>query len=76
MKIENMAQAYYIKQDLDELQQKKRLVEGGGGLGLTIQSAYQDADFEEAIRPHVLAELENRIQQKKDALAELGVKFS
>ncbi|MFJ5982352.1 hypothetical protein ACIQCX_15685 [Enterobacter cancerogenus] len=43
---------------------------------MTIQSAYQDAAFEEAIRPHAVSELERRIEEQKKIIIELGVSFS
>lgn len=56
MKAENLSNAYYINNDMQELQRQKGILESGAGLGVTIQSAYQDNAFLEAIRPHAVAE--------------------
>lgn len=76
MKEKDLSRAYSVFQHIGELQKKRDLIAGGGGLGVTIQSAYQDAVFEEAIRPHVLAELERRIQEQKILLGDMGVTLS
>lgn len=75
MDIENLSQAHIVFQQLKELQSQKYIVSGGSGVGVTIQSAYQDDDFIEAIRPHVIAELDRRIEDKKGLLANLGITF-
>lgn len=48
---------------------------GGAGLGVTIQSTYQDNVFLDAIRPHGVTELERHIEEKKAVLTELGISF-
>ncbi|HCB1916920.1 TPA: hypothetical protein MYQ36_002870 [Citrobacter braakii] len=76
MKAENLSNAYYINNEMQELQRQKGILESGAGLGVTIQSAYQDNAFLEAIRPHAVAELDRRIEEKKASLVKLGLSFS
>ncbi|EAU5666857.1 hypothetical protein KCD00_001665 [Salmonella enterica subsp. enterica serovar Corvallis] len=76
MNAENLSEAYYLNNDIKELQRQKSILESGAGLGVTIQSAYQDNAFLEAIRPHAVAELDRRIEEKKAVLVNLGVSFS
>ncbi|EKG7074222.1 hypothetical protein L6Z78_RS18685, partial [Escherichia coli] len=57
-------------------QRQKTILESGAGLGVTIQSTYQDDAFLEAIRPHAVAELDHRIEKKKAVLVDLGISFS
>lgn len=76
MKVESLSNAYYIYNEMKELQRQKGILESGAGLGVTIQSTYQDNAFLDAIRPHAVTELDRRIQQKIDALAKLGVTFT
>lgn len=76
MKAENLSNAYYIYNEMKELQRQKGILESGAGLGVTIQSTYQDNTFLESIRPHALAELDRRIEEKKTSLVNLGLSFS
>lgn len=76
MNAENLSEAYYLNNDIKELQRQKDILESGSGLGVTIQSTYQDNAFLEAIRPHAVAELDRRIEEKKKKLFDLGVTFS
>ncbi|WP_407609274.1 hypothetical protein [Klebsiella aerogenes] len=76
MNAENLSEAYYINNEIKELQRQKRILESGAGLGVTIQSTYQDNAFLDAIRPHAVAELDRRIDEKKVVLVNLGVSFS
>lgn len=73
MNVENLSNAHYM---MKELQRQKGILESGAGLGVTIQSAYQYSAFLEAIRPHAVAELNSRIEEKKSALVNLGASFS
>nr|WP_207147381.1 hypothetical protein [Klebsiella pneumoniae] len=73
---ENLSEAYYINNEIKELQRQKSILESGAGLGVTIQSTYQDNAFLDAIRPHAVAELDRRIDEKKVVLVNLGVSFS
>lgn len=65
MDAENLSEAYYLNNDIKELQLQKSILESGAGLGVTIQSTYQDNAFLDAIRPHAVAELDRRIVEKK-----------
>ncbi|EBA7111614.1 hypothetical protein ORL35_002963 [Salmonella enterica] len=76
MNAENLSEAYYLNNDIKELQRQKSILESGAGLGVTIQSTYQDNVFLEAIRPHAVAELDRRIEEKIAVLVNLGVSFS
>ena len=76
MNAENLSEAYYLNNDIKELQLQKSILESGAGLGVTIQSTYQDNAFLDAIRPHAVAELDRRIDEKKVVLVNLGVSFS
>ncbi|EDS5484472.1 hypothetical protein JHG98_001155 [Salmonella enterica] len=73
MNVENLTEAYYINNGIKELQRQKGILESGDGLGVTIQSTYQDKAFLDAIRPHAVAELDRRIEEKKKTLFALGV---
>lgn len=76
MNAENPSEAYYLNNDIKELQRQKSILESGAGLGVTIQSTYQDNAFLDAIRPHAVAELDRRIVEKKKSLSTLGVTLS
>lgn len=76
MNAENLSEAYYINNEIKELQRQKSILESGAGLGVTIQATYQDNAFLNVIRPHAVAELERRIGQKRAVLVKLGVSFS
>ncbi|HCR9757161.1 TPA: hypothetical protein OPR07_000348 [Citrobacter koseri] len=76
MNAENLSEAYYINNEIKELQRQKSILESGAGLGVTIQSTYQDNAFLDAIRPHAVDELDRRIEEKRAVLVNLGVSFS
>ncbi|MDM2798211.1 MULTISPECIES: hypothetical protein [unclassified Citrobacter] len=76
MNAENLSEAYYLNNDIKELQRQKSILESGAGLGVTIQSTYQDNAFLDAIRPHAVAELNRRIEEKKAALVSFGISFT
>ncbi|EPI4794443.1 MAG: hypothetical protein E6Z24_01715 [Dialister sp.] len=76
MNAENLNAACYLYKEIKELQRLKSIIESGAGLGVTIQSAYQDNAFLDAVRPHAVAELDRRIDEKRTALIKLGVSFS
>ncbi|KEY44933.1 hypothetical protein [Citrobacter amalonaticus] len=73
MNVENLSEAYYINNEIKELQRQKSILESGEGLGVTIQSAYQDSAFVDAIRPHAVAVLNNRIEEKVNQLKMFGI---
>lgn len=72
MNAENLSNAHFIYNEMKELQRQKGILESGSGLGVTIQSTYQDNVFLEAIRPHAVAELDRRIEEKKSSTGKLG----
>lgn len=76
MNVENLTEAYYINNGIKELQRQKDILESGDGLGVTIQSTYQNKAFLDAIRPHAVAELNRRIEEKKVVLVSLGISFT
>ncbi|EAS6485272.1 hypothetical protein LSY66_004173 [Salmonella enterica] len=76
MNVENLTEAYYINNGIKELQRQKGIMESGDGLGMTIQSTYQDKAFLDAIRPHAVAELNRRIEEKKAVLVSFGISFT
>ncbi|HBK2930457.1 TPA: hypothetical protein HIE80_003015 [Escherichia coli] len=76
MNVENLTEAYYINNAIKELQRQKGILESGDGLGVTIQSTYQDKAFLDAIRPHAAAELNRRIEEKKAVLVSFGILFT
>lgn len=73
MNVENLSNAHYIYNEMKELQRQKSILESGAGLGVTIQSTYQDKAFLDAIRPHAVAVLDSRIDLKRIKLKVLGV---
>lgn len=76
MNAENLSAACYLYNEIKELQRLNSIIESGAGLGVTIQSAYQDNAFLDAVRPHAVAEIDRRIDEKRTALINLGVSFS
>lgn len=61
---------------MKELQRQKSILDSGAGLGVTIQSTYQDNAFLEAIHPYAVDELDRRIEEKKAALVNLGLSLT
>ncbi|MES0273300.1 hypothetical protein KDV42_01550 [Citrobacter freundii] len=76
MNVENLTEAYYINNAIKELQLQKGILESGDGLDVTIRSTYQDKAFLDAIRPHAVAELNRRIEEKKAMLVSFGILFT
>ncbi|SEK37118.1 hypothetical protein SAMN04487787_101646 [Kosakonia sacchari] len=73
MQVKHLSEAYSISMQVAELQRARGIIAGGTGLGITIQSTYQDDTFIENIRPYVLDELDRRIAEKNELLEALGV---
>lgn len=73
MNIDNLSAAVSTRDRLRDLQRQHRLVSEGKGLGVTIQSTYQDDSFVDAVRPAVLTEITRRIEEAQDQLRTLGV---
>lgn len=45
MNAENLSNAHFIYNEMKELQRQKGILESGAGLGVAIQSTYQDKAF-------------------------------
>lgn len=77
MKFEDISKVSLLQDELKKLIFEKELVERGnrGGLGITIQGSYQDDDFQDAVRPAVVAELVRRCEAIKSEMMKLGVIF-
>ncbi|WP_354691031.1 hypothetical protein [Phytobacter sp. RSE-02] len=73
MQVKHLSEAYSISKQVAELHRTRGIIAGGAGLGITIQSTYQDDTFIENIRPYVLDELDRRIAEKNELLESLGV---
>ncbi len=73
MNTNNVNAASILYEKLKELEGQYSLVERGEGLGIMIQSRYQDDDFVNAVRRSVTGELSRRIGAVKHQLTELGV---
>ncbi|MFU8999020.1 hypothetical protein ACNA2A_19395 [Klebsiella pneumoniae] len=73
MNIHNVNSASILCEKLKELEGQYSLVARGEGLGITIQSRYQDDDFVNAVRMNVTVELSRRIGAVKHQLTELGI---
>lgn len=72
MKLEDIQQAKMLDDRRRELAFKITLVRGNG-LGVTIQGNYQDNEILDAVREHVVAVLESRIDGIDDELRAIGV---
>lgn len=73
MNINNVNAASILCEQLRELEAQRAIVARGEGLGVMIQSRYQDDAFVNAVRSSVTGELSRRIGAVKHQLAELGV---
>lgn len=73
MNINNVNAASALCEQLKELEGQYSLVVRGEGLGITIQSRYQDDAFVNAVRSSVTGELSRRIGAVKYQLKELGI---
>ncbi|VVT48040.1 hypothetical protein UYSO10_1972 [Kosakonia radicincitans] len=73
MKVKHLSEAYSISKQVAELHRVRDIIASGAGLGITIQSTYQDDTFIENIRPYVIDELNRRIAEKNLLLKALGV---
>lgn len=73
MNINNVNAASILCEQLRKLEAQRAIVARGEGLGVTIQSRYQDDAFVNAVRSSVTGELSRRIGAVKHQLAELGV---
>ena len=73
MNIHNVNAASILCEKLKELEGQYSLVARGEGLGITIQSRYQDDALVNAVRSSVTGELSRRIGAVKHQLTELGI---
>ncbi|MGR4048620.1 hypothetical protein [Kosakonia cowanii] len=73
MQVKNLSEAYSISKQVAELNRLRGMIADGAGLGITIQSTYQDDTFIENMRPYVIDELDRRIAEKNELLEALGV---
>jgi hypothetical protein len=72
MQVKHLSEAYSISKQVAELHRARDMIAGGAGLGITIQSTYQDDTFIENIRPYVLDELDRRIAEKMNCSKRLA----
>lgn len=75
MKYENINKAIGLHEEYKKIQQNISDA-SGERLGITFHGTYQKEDFVKLIRPHVLEELNRRLDEVKSKLKELGVEFS
>lgn len=73
MHINNINAASILSAQLKELEEQYHIIVGGQGLGITIQSRYQDDSFVDAVRSSVTGELSRRIGAIKGQLKDLGI---
>ena len=73
MHINNINAASILSGQLKELEEQYLIIVRGQGLGITIQSRYQDDAFVDAVRSSVTGELSRRIGAIKGQLKELGI---
>lgn len=75
MNVHNLASAYYLLNELKELERLTDLVESGQGLQVTIQSHYQKEEFVAKVRPSVVAAMKEQQEELKKKLIELGAEW-
>lgn len=73
MNIKNLHMAVSYESRLRELEHQHQLVASGKALAITLQSAYQDDAFVDALRPQVLLEITRRIEEVKTQLRSFGI---
>lgn len=73
VKITDLNKAAEINKRLEELNRILGLLEAGVGLGVVIQSVYQDDTMVTAVRPQVIKEMKRRRKVMHDELTALGV---
>ncbi|KAB8310770.1 hypothetical protein [Rahnella contaminans] len=78
MDARNLERAHRLMQKVLALKSERELISKStsGGLGITIQSKYQDDEFVNAVRPAVVAEISRRIQDLESQLQQLGLEFN
>lgn len=73
MHIKNINTASILSAQLKELEEQYLIIVRGQGLGITIQSRYQDDAFVDAVRSSVTGELSRRIGAINGQLKDLGI---
>lgn len=72
-KMEDIQKANAILDSIRSLKYQINFVTAGHGLGITIQSTYQNEEFVDAIRPHVVEYMEGELEKLYQRLKDLGV---
>lgn len=75
MKLVDLWRVNGVEREHRQLVADRRLIASGKGLGVTIQSKYQDEALIEAVRASVVAELDRRIAEAEAELVALGVQL-
>lgn len=75
MNYSDIGKVHSLKCKVDDLLYARNMITGGSGLGVTIQSTYQDDEFVNNVRQPVIDELNRRIEKLKEELSDLGVVF-
>ncbi|HAU5002393.1 TPA: hypothetical protein JD037_02825 [Raoultella ornithinolytica] len=76
MNAKNPSHAHYIYNELKEPKRLKVILGSGDGVGITIQSTFQDKAFLDAMYQHVVVELYRCIEEKKATPEDLEISFS
>lgn len=72
-KMEDIQKANALLDSIRSLKYQINFVTAGHGLGITIQSTYQNEAFVDAIRPHVVEYMEGELEKLYQRLKDLGV---
>lgn len=72
-KMEDIQKANALLDSIRSLKYQINFVNAGHGLGITIQSTYQNEAFVDAIRPHVVKYMEGELEKLYQRLRDLGV---
>lgn len=72
-KMEDIQKANALLDSIRSLKYQINFVTSGHGLGITIQSTYQNEAFVDAIRPHVVKYMEGELEKLYQRLRDLGV---
>lgn len=72
-KMEDIQKANALLDSIRSLKYQINFVTAGHGLGITIQSTYQNEAFVDAIRPHVVKYMEGELEKLYQRLKDLGV---
>jgi hypothetical protein len=72
-KMEDIQKANALLDSIRSLKYQINFVTAGHGLGITIQSTYQNEAFVDAIRPHLVKYMEGELEKLYQRLKDLGV---